>query len=93
MNVPDNETGLIFTCANAGLAIGALGFGLAVDIIGRKWAFNLTCLITSIFGLLLVSTNSEPFQDALSNNSLGRSQIQLWRHLRNLLPSISRFGW
>jgi MFS family permease len=56
MNVPDSQTGLIFTCANAGLAIGALGFGLAVDIIGRKWAFNLTCLITSIFGLLLVST-------------------------------------
>ncbi|KAJ4383549.1 hypothetical protein N0V86_001603 [Didymella sp. IMI 355093] len=55
MNVPDSETGLIFTCANAGLAIGALGFGLAVDIIGRKWAFNLTCLITSIFGLLLAA--------------------------------------
>lgn len=61
MNVADNQTGLIFTCANAGLAIGALGFGLAVDIIGRKWAFNLTCLITSIFGLLLVSTSSECF--------------------------------
>ena len=61
MNVPDNQTGLIYTCANAGLAIGALGFGLAVDIIGRKWAFNLTCLITSIFGLLLVCTSSEHF--------------------------------
>ncbi len=54
MNVADKDTGLLFTCANAGLAIGALGFGLMVDIIGRKWAFNLTCLITSIFGLLLV---------------------------------------
>ena len=54
MNVPDKDAGLIFTCSNAGLAIGALGFGLTVDIIGRKWAFNLTCLITSIFGLLLV---------------------------------------
>lgn len=54
MNVADADTGTIFACANAGLAIGALGFGLAVDIIGRKWAFNLTCLITSIFGLLLV---------------------------------------
>lgn len=31
-----------------------MGFGLAVDIIGRKWAFNITCLITSVFGLLLV---------------------------------------
>lgn len=54
MNVADADTGTIFALANAGLAIGALGFGLAVDIIGRKWAFNLTCLITSIFGLLLV---------------------------------------
>jgi hypothetical protein len=54
MNVADKDTGTIFALANAGLAIGALGFGLAVDIIGRKLAFNLTCLITSIFGLLLV---------------------------------------
>ncbi|KAF2030666.1 sugar transporter-like protein [Setomelanomma holmii] len=55
MNVADADTGTIFALANAGLAIGALGFGLAVDIIGRKWAFNLTCLITSIFGLLLAA--------------------------------------
>jgi hypothetical protein len=54
MGVADADTGNIFAIANAGLAIGALGFGLAVDIIGRKWAFNLTCLITSVFGLLLV---------------------------------------
>jgi MFS family permease len=54
MDVPDNKTGLIWSCANAGLAIGALGFGLLVDIIGRKWAFNLTCLICSVFGMLLV---------------------------------------
>ncbi|WVQ93697.1 hypothetical protein IAU59_000774 [Kwoniella sp. CBS 9459] len=55
MNVPDEKTGLIWTCANAGLAVGALTFGLLVDIIGRKWAFNLTCLITSVFGLLLAA--------------------------------------
>jgi hypothetical protein len=54
MNVAPADTGTLFACANAGLAIGALGFGLAVDVIGRKWAFNLTCLITSIFGMLLV---------------------------------------
>lgn len=58
MGVADSDTGTIFTCANAGLAIGALGFGLAVDIIGRKWAFQLTCLITSVFGLILVSMDS-----------------------------------
>ena len=55
MNVPDASTGSIWSCANAGLAVGALFWGIMVDIIGRKWAFNLTCLITSVFGLLLVS--------------------------------------
>ncbi|KAH6882648.1 sugar transporter-like protein [Alternaria rosae] len=55
MGVSDEHTGDIFAIANAGLAVGALGFGLAVDIIGRKWAFNLTCLITSVFGLLLAA--------------------------------------
>jgi hypothetical protein len=54
MGVADADTGTIFALANAGLAIGALGFGLSVDIIGRKWAFQITCLITSVFGLLLV---------------------------------------
>ncbi|OCF59469.1 hypothetical protein L486_02135 [Kwoniella mangroviensis CBS 10435] len=55
MGVSAGSQGVIFSCANAGLAVGALGFGLLVDIIGRKWAFNLTCLITSIFGLLLAA--------------------------------------
>ncbi|OIW29027.1 sugar transporter-like protein [Coniochaeta ligniaria NRRL 30616] len=55
MGIADADTGNIFAIANAGLAIGALGFGLAVDIIGRKWAFNLTCLITAVFGLLLAA--------------------------------------
>lgn len=68
MNVADKDTGTIFACANAGLALGALGFGLAVDIIGRKWAFNLTCLITSIFGLLLVrwKLNNFDFEHSLT---------------------------
>ncbi|ETI24010.1 hypothetical protein G647_03379 [Cladophialophora carrionii CBS 160.54] len=55
MNVPDNQTGTIWSCANAGLAIGALTWGILVDIIGRRWAFNLTCLICSVFGLLLAA--------------------------------------
>ncbi len=55
MGVPANQEGNIWACANAGLAIGALSFGLIVDVIGRRWAFNLTCLITSIFGLLLAA--------------------------------------
>lgn len=55
MNVPDADTGNIWACANAGLAVGALFWGLIVDVIGRRWAFNLTCLITSVFGLLLAA--------------------------------------
>lgn len=54
MNVPDADTGNIWACANAGLAVGAFSFGIIVDVIGRRWAFNLTCLITSVFGLILV---------------------------------------
>lgn len=72
MGVPDGQTGTIFTAANAGLAIGALGFGLAVDVIGRKWAFNLTCLITSIFGLILVSIKLKLFTVSRYSNSLIR---------------------
>lgn len=60
MDVADEHTGDIFAIANAGLAIGALGFGLSVDIIGRKWAFNITCLVTSVFGLLLVRAKIFP---------------------------------
>jgi MFS family permease len=55
MGVPDGDTGHIWSLANAGLAVGALTFGILVDVIGRRWAFNLTCLITSVFGLLLAA--------------------------------------
>jgi MFS family permease len=55
MNVPDARAGDIWSCANAGLAIGAFSFGIIVDVVGRRWAFNLTCLITSVFGLLLAA--------------------------------------
>lgn len=55
MNVPDGQTGKIYSLANAGLAVGAFSWGILVDIIGRKWAFNLTCLITSVFGLILAA--------------------------------------
>ncbi|KAK9852796.1 hypothetical protein MYU51_008049 [Penicillium brevicompactum] len=55
MGVPADKQGLIYTCSNAGLAIGAFGFGVITDIIGRKWAFQITCLITSVFGMLLAA--------------------------------------
>ncbi|KAI5813176.1 MFS general substrate transporter [Pyronema omphalodes] len=34
-----------------GLCVGASFWGIGSDIIGRRWAFNLTLLITSVFGL------------------------------------------
>jgi MFS family permease len=43
-------------------SLGAVGFGLISDIIGRKWAFNITCLITSIFGMLMVSLQMPALQ-------------------------------
>jgi len=35
-----------------GLLIGALFWGITADMIGRKWAFNLTLLISSIFAIV-----------------------------------------
>lgn len=44
-----------FRRADPPSSIGALGFGIITDIIGRKWAFQITCLITSVFGMLLAA--------------------------------------
>ncbi|KAJ4015473.1 hypothetical protein NW752_006935 [Fusarium irregulare] len=53
-----NESGNISTSFNAGLTAGAFVWGFLADIIGRRWAFNLTCLISSIFGLCLGASNN-----------------------------------
>lgn len=93
MGVPDARQGDIYSCANAGLAIGAFTFGILVDVIGRRWAFNLTCLITSVFGLLLVCLifclHSIQIT-AETHNRTGCPKEQLWRNLRHLLPCFSR---
>ena len=49
----DAQLGNIFTAFSAGLTAGALVWGVLVDVVGRKLAFNLTVLISSVFGLLL----------------------------------------
>ncbi|KAL9595142.1 MAG: hypothetical protein Q9219_006630 [cf. Caloplaca sp. 3 TL-2023] len=46
-------SGNIFSSFNAGLCAGAFVWGVLVDIIGRQYAFNLTVLIASVFGLCL----------------------------------------
>jgi MFS family permease len=33
-------------------------WGLLVDIIGRKWCFNITCLIASVFGLIFAAPSN-----------------------------------
>ncbi|KAI1428829.1 MFS general substrate transporter [Xylaria sp. FL1777] len=45
------QTGNISVSFSAGLTAGALFWGVVADIIGRRWAFNLTVLISSAFGL------------------------------------------
>lgn len=37
---------------NIGLLVGAMFWGFGCDIFGRRWAFNLTIGITSVFGLI-----------------------------------------
>lgn len=42
---------LLSLAANIGLFIGAVFWGLSCDIWGRRWPFNLTLIITGIFGI------------------------------------------
>lgn len=54
----NDRTGNISTSFNAGLTAGAFVWGVLSDIIGRRWAFNLTCLFSSVFGLCLGASDS-----------------------------------
>lgn len=49
----NGHSGNLSTAFSTGLTVGALVWGILVDIIGRKWAFNLTVLIASAFGLCI----------------------------------------
>ncbi|BFZ55282.1 hypothetical protein PYCC9005_002322 [Savitreella phatthalungensis] len=55
LGVPTARIGDISTCFSVGLTIGAFSWGILVDVIGRRWAFNLTCLISSTFGILIAA--------------------------------------
>lgn len=54
----NDESGNISTSFNAGMTAGAFIWGVLADIIGRRWAFNLTCLIASVFGMGLGGANN-----------------------------------
>ncbi|KAI1326931.1 major facilitator superfamily domain-containing protein [Xylariaceae sp. FL0255] len=49
----NGESGNISVAFSAGLTAGAFVWGVLSDLIGRRWAFNLTCLFSSVFGLAL----------------------------------------
>ncbi|KAI0513188.1 membrane transporter [Xylaria bambusicola] len=52
------QTGNISSSFSAGLTAGAFFWGVLADIIGRRWAFNLTVLISSAFGLGLGASDN-----------------------------------
>ncbi|EGP82662.1 unnamed protein product [Zymoseptoria tritici ST99CH_1A5] len=52
------ESGNISIAFSSGLTAGAFTWGVLVDIIGRKWAFNLTVLISGVFGMALGGCNT-----------------------------------
>ncbi|EMD00945.1 hypothetical protein BAUCODRAFT_29324 [Baudoinia panamericana UAMH 10762] len=58
LGFPGNQSGNISVAFSAGLTAGAFVWGVLVDIVGRRWAFNLTCLISAAFGLGLGGCNS-----------------------------------
>ncbi|GAA5872979.1 hypothetical protein JCM16303_006899 [Sporobolomyces ruberrimus] len=58
LGVSDARIGDIFTAFSAGLTVGAFMWGLLVDIIGRKWCFNITCLLASVFGLIFAAPSN-----------------------------------
>ena len=47
---------LLSLAQNIGLLAGAMFWGFGCDIFGRRWAFNLTLGITSVFGLIAASS-------------------------------------
>nr|XP_031859983.1 uncharacterized protein CI109_004590 [Kwoniella shandongensis]KAA5527055.1 hypothetical protein CI109_004590 [Kwoniella shandongensis] len=52
MGVSDARISDLSTAFNTGLMIGAFTWGMLVDILGRRWCFNLTCAISTLFGFL-----------------------------------------
>lgn len=43
--------GTLSTAFNVGLTVGAFTWGILVDLLGRRWSFYLTCLVSSVFGI------------------------------------------
>ncbi len=52
------QTTALSLAQNVGLLVGAGFWGIGCNIFGRRWAFNLTIGITSIFGLVAAGSPS-----------------------------------
>ncbi|PRP84042.1 hypothetical protein PROFUN_08504 [Planoprotostelium fungivorum] len=53
LGISDADYVAIFVSFNIGLTVGALVWGILVDIIGRSLAFNMTIAISSLFGIII----------------------------------------
>lgn len=58
LGISTARIGDLSSCFSAGLTIGAFFWGIMVDVVGRRWAFNLTCLTSSIFGIAFGAPNT-----------------------------------
>ncbi|KAF2767988.1 MFS general substrate transporter [Teratosphaeria nubilosa] len=58
LGFPGDKSGNISVAFSSGLTAGAFVWGVLVDIVGRRWAFNVTCLISASFGLGLGGCNT-----------------------------------
>jgi len=58
LGVSDRNIANLSVAFNTGLTVGAFTWGLLVDILGRRWCFNVTCLFASVFGFLFPATSS-----------------------------------
>jgi MFS family permease len=58
LTLGQNRASVCIELMVVGLLVGAFGWGLGSDIIGRRWAFNLTLCITGIWGTVAGSAPS-----------------------------------
>ncbi|WVR07599.1 hypothetical protein IAU60_004641 [Kwoniella sp. DSM 27419] len=58
LGVPDSRISDLSTAFNTGLCVGAFAWGLLVDIVGRRWCFNLTCAISTVFGFVFAAPSN-----------------------------------
>lgn len=82
----DDRIGDLSVAFNVGLTVGAFTWGILVDVVGRKWCFNLTCLIASVFGFLFASEHE-------SKAHLTSSSVKLRCCLLLLLHARIRSRW